>query len=177
MLLDAGMDSGPVFKQAELPVADEDTAGSLSEKLANLGAELLTEVLPLWIEGKIKPKPQNDSSATYTSMLTREDGRIDWDKDAVDIWRKVRAFQPWPGCFTIWMGKNLKIAQVTPVDLHTTIEAGKIISLSSREGSSVGVGCGKGVLALERLQLEGKREMTGEEFIRGQRDFIGSKLL
>jgi len=177
MLLDAGMDSGPVFKQCEMPVADNDTAGTLSDKLADRGAELLTEVLPLWIDGKIKPQPQDDSQATYTSMLNKEDGKLDWNMDAQEIWRKVRAFQPWPGCFTTWKGKNMKITGITPVKWDKPVEAGEIISLPPATGHIAGIGCGKGVLALDRLQMEGKKEMPVEEFVRGQRDFIGSRLL
>jgi methionyl-tRNA formyltransferase len=177
MLLDAGMDSGPVFKQNELTIADEDTAGTLSEKLSHTGAELLLEVLPLWIEGKISPVPQDETRATYTSMLTKEDGRIDWNLGALEIWRKVRALQPWPGCYSTWKGKVIKIFQVTHVQWTKPVEAGRVITLSTQTGSSVGIGCGTGVLALNRLQMEGKKEMPVEEFIRGQRDFVGSKLL
>jgi methionyl-tRNA formyltransferase len=177
MLLDAGMDSGPVFKQNELTIADEDTACTLSEKLSHTGAELLLEVLPLWIEGKISPVPQDETRATYTSMLTKEDGRIDWNLGALEIWRKVRALQPWPGCYSTWKGKVIKIFQVTHVQWTKPVEAGRVITLSTQTGSSVGIGCGTGVLALNRLQMEGKKEMPVEEFIRGQRDFVGSKLL
>jgi methionyl-tRNA formyltransferase len=177
MLLDAGMDSGPVFKQNELPVADDDTTGTLSDKLSHVGAQLLIEVLPLWVEGKIKPQPQDEAGATYTSMLSKEDGRLDWNMEAVEIWRKVRALHPWPGCYTTWNGKNIKITQVRPVSWDKPVEAGKVISLSPQAGNIVGIGCGKGVLALARLQMEGKKEMPIEEFIRGQRDFVGGKLL
>ena len=177
MLLDAGMDSGPVFKQSELPVEDTDTAGTLSGKLAEKGAELLTEVLPLWIAGKIEPKPQDDSLATYTGMLNKEDGKLDWNMDAQEIWRKVRAFQPWPGCYSTWKGRKIKITGVVPVQWNKPVEAGEIISLPPTTGHIAGIGCGKGVLALDRLQMEGKKEMPVDEFVRGQRDFIGSKLV
>lgn len=177
MLLDAGMDSGPVFKQSEINILDEDTTGTLTEKLSHLGADMLAEVLPLWLDGKIKPQSQDNSTATYTDVLTKEDGRIDWHADAVDIWRRVRAFQPWPGCFTTWGGKNLKILQALPISGDNQVETGRIVSVSTPSGISVRVGCGRGLVELVRLQLEGKNEMLVQEFVRGRRDFIGGLLL
>jgi methionyl-tRNA formyltransferase len=177
ILLDAGMDSGPLIRQKEIAIADDDTAGTLSLKLSQLGAELLTEVLPLWLEGKIEPHPQDDTKATYSTVLTKEDGRIDWQLDAVDIWRRVRALQPWPGSYSTWKGRNIKLLQVIPLTGDKHVETGKIISLSGHGETGVAVGCGNGILGLVRVQIEGKREMPIAEFIRGQRDFIGSILL
>lgn len=177
ILLDAGMDSGPIVKQREMAIADDDTAGSLSDKLSYLGADLLSEVLPLWLAGKIKAEPQDDSKATYTRILTKEDGRISWQHEATDIWRQVRALQPWPGSYTTWKGKNIKLLQVQPLSLEKSVEAGRIISIPEVTENGVAAGCGKGVLSLVKVQMEGKREMFVDEFIRGQRDFMGSILL
>jgi len=175
MLLDTGMDTGPVFSQREAPVYDEDNAVSLSERLSDISARMLMEVLPLWLAGKIKPRPQDESSATYTKVISKEDGRIDWNLSAVEIWRRVRAYQPWPGCFTDWNGKNLKIIKAVPFESASTVP-GRIVSLESGTTAAAGIECGTGVLGIIRLQLEGKKEMAVDEFIRGQHDFIGGNV-
>ncbi len=177
MLLDAGMDSGPILKQKEVAIADQDTTASLSTRMAVVGAELLIEVLPLWLESKIKPVPQDDSRATYTKTLTKEAGRIDWKLSAVDIWRRIRAFNPWPGCYTTWQGKLLKISGAVPLDGGSSLQAGRVIMLPKSEAAALGVQCGEGVLGLLTLQLEGKKEISARDFILGQREFIGSTLL
>jgi methionyl-tRNA formyltransferase len=177
MLLDTGMDSGPVLKQREVAVSDDDTAASLGARLAQIAADLLMEVLPLWLGGKIQPRPQDDSRATYTRPIHKEDGRIDWNQDALLIWRKVRAYAPWPGCFTSWSGKNLKIIHAVPLDPAGEAVPGSVITLQGVPGVSTGVVCGKGILGLLQVQLEGKREMAAEEFARGHRDFVDSRLL
>jgi len=96
MLLDAGLDSGPILAQREMPILPEDTTGSLTDKLAQLGAALLVDILPEWLEGKIKPQPQEENGATFTKLITSGDGKIDWHLPVVEIWRRVRAYNPWP---------------------------------------------------------------------------------
>jgi methionyl-tRNA formyltransferase len=177
MLLDPGMDTGPVFRQCEEEILDVDTAETLSDRLAGSGARVLMEVLPAWLEGEIKPVPQDNSKATYTAVISKEDGRADWTRSAVEIWRKVRAYQPWPGCYTNWKEKNLKIAAAVPLDIKAG-EPGTIISIKDIDSPvGVGISCGSGVLGLLRVQIEGKREMAVDEFMRGQADFTGSKVL
>jgi methionyl-tRNA formyltransferase len=177
MLLDAGMDTGPILNQREVPISDEDTAGSLGTKLATVGAQLLIETLPSWIEGRIKQRPQDESGASYSKIIKKEDGEIDWRLSTKDLWRRVRAFDPWPGCYTRWSDKRLKLVKVVPVYDEKSHEPGKVIALPASAPAIVGVQTGDGVLGLVRLQLEGKRELSAEEFVRGQRDFIGSRLL
>jgi methionyl-tRNA formyltransferase len=177
MLLDAGMDTGPILNQREVLVSDEDTTGSLGIKLAKLGAQLLIETLPLWIEGRIKPRPQDESAASYSKMIKKEDGEIDWRISAKELWRRVRAFDTWPGCYARWHDKRLKLVKVLPLHGEKSDEPGTVISLPPPAPVTVGVETGDGVLGLVRLQLEGKRELSAEEFLRGQRDFIGSHLL
>ncbi len=176
MLLDAGMDSGPVICQKEVTISDEDTTGTLTEKLGHIGAQLMMETIPLWIEGKIKPQPQDDNQATYTRVMTKEDGEIDWHIPALDIWRRVKAFDPWPGCYTRWRGKQLKIKGAVVLQGVSCGQAGRVIALPRSEPTVVGVETGNGVLGLLSIQLEGKREMSAMEFVRGQREFIGSIL-
>jgi methionyl-tRNA formyltransferase len=177
MLLDAGMDTGPILNQREVPISDEDTTGSLGVKLSQVGARLLIETLPLWIEGRIKPRPQDDGASSYSKMIKKEDGEIDWRLSAQELWRRVRAFDPWPGCYARWRDKRLKLVKVLPLYGEKSGEPGKVIALSPPAPVTVGVQTGDGVLGLMRIQLEGKRELSAEEFVRGQRDFIGSRLL
>jgi methionyl-tRNA formyltransferase len=176
MLLDAGMDTGPILKQREVPISDEDTSGLLGAKLSQVGGQLLIETLPLWIEGQIKPRPQDNSKASYSKMIKKEDGEVDWRLSAEELWRRVRAFDPWPGCYARWQGKRLELVKVLPLYGEKSTEPGRVIALVPPAPVTVGVETGDGILGLVRIQLEGKRELSAEEFVRGQRDFIGSSL-
>jgi methionyl-tRNA formyltransferase len=176
MLLDAGMDTGPLFRQKEERIDDSDNTATLSERLSIISADVLMEVLPLWLQGKIRPEPQDNSKATYTQVISKEDGKIDWNLSAVEIWRRVRAFQPWPGCFTTWKGRNLKISKAIPEETSTS-QPGKVVRLPEKSGTTAGIECGDGILGILRLQLEGKKDMSLDEFIRGQKDFICSTVL
>lgn len=176
MLMDAGLDTGPILAQRKVSISPEDITGSLTEKLAEVGAQLLMETLPLWSRGEIRPQPQDESQATYTRVITKKEGEIDWHLSAWQLWRQVRAFSPWPGCYTWWQGRRLRIIQAVPLPGTTTAEVRKVIALTQPSAAVVGVGTGDGILGLCRVQLEGKREMTAAEFVRGQRDFIGASL-
>lgn len=175
MLMDKGMDTGPVVAQAQIPVSERDTTGSLTAKLSLIAAQLLLEVLPGWVGGELTPRPQDNAKASYTEMLDKSEGEIDWHLSAVDIWRKVRAFQPWPGCYTDWRGKQLKIIEAVPLPGEREGEVGQVIALD-KAGAAFGVTAGDGVLGVSKLQIEGKRVMLAAEFLRGQRQFIGSVL-
>jgi len=176
MLMDAGMDSGAILAQRKIGISVMDTTGSLTSKLAQAGAELLIETLPQWLGGKLEPQPQNEAQVTYSKLITKEDGKIDWHLSAVEIWQRIRAFNPWPGCYTGWEGKRLKIHRATPLGDVAKGELGKVITLQKQVPVEVGVVTGEGILGLCQVQLEGKREMPVAEFVRGQRDFIGSIL-
>ena len=177
MLLDAGMDTGPILNQQEMPISDEDTTRSLGTKLAQVGAQLLMETLPLWIEGRIKPRPQDESRASCSQRIRKEDGEVDWRLSTKELWQRVRAFDPWPGSYTRWRDKRLKLIKVLPHYGGKSHEPGEVVALPRPATVTVGIETGDGVLGLVRLQLEGKRELSAEEFVRGQRDFIGSRLL
>ena len=177
MLLDVGLDSGPILSQREVSISADDTTGSLAVKLAQAGAQLLMETLPLWIDVRIQAQPQEESRASYSKVITKGDGEMDWRLPALDLWRRVRAFDPWPGCYAWWRGKRLKLGKVVPLYGEKSGEPGKVIALSPPAPATVGVETGDGVLGLLRVQLEGKREMAAADFVRGQRDFIGSLLL
>ena len=112
MLLDAGIDTGPILARAAVPISPADTTGSLSDTLARVGAPLLLHVLSLWLkDGGIEPRPQDEAMASYCKKLVKADGEIDWRLPAVDIWRRVRAYNPWPGAATTWQGRQLRILE------------------------------------------------------------------
>jgi methionyl-tRNA formyltransferase len=174
MLLDKGMDTGPLLAQEQVAILPQDTTGSLTARLAQVGARLLLQTLPLWLEGKIAPQPQDNEKATYSKPIAKEGGRIDWRLPAVELCRMVRAFQPWPGCYTAWRGKVLKVIEAVP--LPGVGEVGKVVAIKGSQSVTVGVQTGEGILGLLRVQLEGKQVMAAEDFVRGQRDFIGALL-
>ncbi len=173
MKLDEGVDTGPVLAQAQVMMTDWDTTGLVTEKLSRIGAQLLLEVLPHWFAGKINPRSQDNTRTNYTRMINKEAGEIDWTQPAVNIWRQVRAYQPWPGSYTRWQGKQLKIIEAGHVDAPS-ITPGRVVQLSDSIG--FGVETGLGILVVIRVQMEGKRVMASDEFLRGQRQLIGSVL-
>jgi methionyl-tRNA formyltransferase len=173
MLMDKGLDTGPVLSQAQIPVLGYDNTEILTDKLSLIGSQLLLEVLPRWKKGEIAPRPQDNASASYFATVTKEMGEIDWSQPAGVIWRKVRAYYPWPGCFSRWQGKNIKIIDALPLPAEKDIAAGQVDVLSD---GSAGVGTGNGILKINMLQMEGKKPMSSAEFIRGQRQFAGSLL-
>ena len=174
MLMDRGMDTGPILAQEKVGVSFMDTTGSLTSRLADVGARLLLETLPKWLGGELRPQAQDKSQATYSKLIASEDAEIDWHLSAVELWRRVRAYNPWPGCYTWCQGKRLKIHEATPVEGMVEGEIGEVIPLKDPPG--VGVITGRGTLGLGQVQLEGKSKMSVDDFVRGQRDLIGSIL-
>jgi methionyl-tRNA formyltransferase len=173
MLMDAAMDTGPMLSQASIGIAPDDTTASLTEKLGGLGARLLLDTLPHWMAGEVMPEQQDDSRATYTRLLRREDGHIRWADTAEGIGRQCRAFYPWPGAFAFWGEQQIKVLLARPVATQFPGEQpGTVVQLHSQ----VGVVTGDGVLVLEQVQLAGKRVMPMEDFVRGQRTFVGAVL-
>lgn len=176
MLMERGLDTGPVLARAQIPISGRDTTGSLTVKLSLIAAQLLLEVLPAWFRGELTPQPQDDAQATYCAEFSKKDGEIDWSLPVEAIWRRVRAFQPWPGCYTRWQGRQLKIIEAMPLPGERTLEVGQVVALPPKEGADFGINTGDGVLAILRVQLEGKQAMSAAEFFRGQRQFIGAIL-
>jgi methionyl-tRNA formyltransferase len=175
MLLDKGVDTGPVLNSVTYHILPEDTAGILLEKLSHVGAQLLLDTLPKWFRKEIQPQPQNNTGASYTKMLTKEAGEIDWKLPAVDIWRRVRAYQPWPGCYTHWQGRQLKILEAVPMVGLAANEPGTVVAVK-QGGAAFGIRCGDGVLGVLKVQLEGKKAIAAEDFMRGQQKIIGAVL-
>ena len=173
MLMDRGMDTGPIIAQEKVAVSPQDTTGSLTMKLSQVSARLLPDVLKSWVKGGLTPQPQNHAEATYSRLIAKTDGEIDWHLPAVALGRRVRAFQPWPGAYTRWQGRKLEVIEAVPLPGKTG--AGQVVAWEQKE-AAFGVGTGEGILGIVKLQLEGKREMTAAEFLRGQREFMGSIL-
>jgi len=190
MQMDAGLDTGPILAQREEPIQPDDTRATLEERLARLGAELLMEALPAYLAGALLPRPQPEAGVTYAGQLRKEDGWLDWSLPAVELDRRVRAFTPWPAAFTTWRGCRLKVLRSVPLPTwRGEAPPGTVIALAdgSTEPSSraqaegpaeagVAVATGEGALRLEEVQLAGKRPMGVAAFLRGQRDFVGSRL-
>jgi len=172
MKLDEGMDTGPVIAQMLIPIESDDTTGTLTAKLAELGVQLLAKTLPRWLAGEIAPQPQDDSQATFAPKLNKEDGRLDWSRSAVELDRRVRAFSPWPGTFTTWNGKLLRVLSVQATDRKTQGAPGRVV----KDEKNIGVVTGDAILRLAEIQLEGKRAMSAADFARGQPSFIDSVL-
>jgi methionyl-tRNA formyltransferase len=179
MRIDAGLDTGDILMQREIPIALEDTAETLGPKLAAIGASLMVETLHGLDDGKVRPVPQDHSHATLAPILKKEDGRMDFSRTANDLFNRLRGFQPWPGAFTIFKGKTLQVHDARPVQHSTKLMPGEI----AVDGTHLFVGCGKNnnndadtTLELIEVQLEGKRRMTAQEFINGYRPKSGDHL-
>lgn len=170
MLMDAGLDTGPMLTQRAVPITPTETGQSLHDKLAVVGAELLLDTLPGYLSGEILPQPQPEAGVTYAPQIKKEQGQIDWSQPAVTIERLVRAFTPWPGTFTTWQGKQLKI--------HSGVTdsgqggQGWVIVRDDR----IAIGTGEGLFYPTELQLEGKKRVTIDAFVRGYGDFVGAQL-
>ncbi len=174
MVMDEGLDSGPILTQSRVAISSIDTTGSLTDKLAHAGAELLMETLPKWLGGEFEAEPQDESQVTYSRLISNKDGEIDWYLPAIELRRQVRAFNPWPSCYSWWRGKRLKIHEAALPSEPARGRTGEVVSL--REMPNVGVVTGNGILGLCQIQMEGKRKMLVADFVRGQGNFIGSIL-
>ncbi len=173
MLMDEGVDTGPILAQRPEPIRPDDTTASLTARLAVLGAEVLVETLPRWVNGEITPQPQDDAQATYAPMIRKEDGFVDWNEPADLLERRVRAYYPWPTVMTRWRGKLLKILRS---HAHVDVEEGAPPGTVIGWGEGAAVVTGRGVLELLEVQLEGKKALDIAAFLRGARNFIGSRL-
>jgi methionyl-tRNA formyltransferase len=163
MYMDEGLDTGDILLQRAIDILPVDTGGSLHDRLAKVAPEGLLESLELLAKGRAPRIPQHNAFATYAPKLKREDGKIDWSDSADAIERKIRAFNPWPGAFMKFDGRNLKIFSAAVVALRGT--PGEIL----RSEKELVVAAGEGALSLGEVQLEGKRRMTAAEFLRGHR--------
>lgn len=160
------MDAGNIYLQEALPLAADETTGSLQTKLTPLGARLLSETLQKIKDGTLVSRAQDESQATLAPMLKKEDGLIDWTQPAVVIERRVRGLNPWPGSYTYLNGKMLKVQRGKIISAESMHNPGEIIRADSG-GLWIGTGCG--VIGLEEVQLENKKRLPGGEFVKGAR--------
>jgi len=169
MLMDKGLDTGPILSQEAINLEPQETSTTLFEKLSHLGGKLLIPTLKSYIRGEIKPIAQDDSQASYVKTLTKNDGKIDWTKSAFEIERFVRAMNPWPSAWTKWNDKTIKITEVEhSPHLIEQYKEGEVFL----DHDKIAVQCGFEAILIKKLQLEGKKEMSAEEFLRGNKDII-----
>lgn len=176
MLLDEGMDTGPVAATAEMPLRGSETAGELTGTLFDMGGALLQENLVPWVGGQLSATPQDERLATITRKLERADGLVDWSQSAETIARKCRAFDPWPGIHTHWNGRMLKLLSVIhdPGAPDSPGVAGQV--LGPEPSGGLRVATGQGILSLNQVQIEGSRAASGYDFVNGHPNIIGSQL-
>lgn len=172
MLLDAGMDSGPILARSVVPLPPDARAGPLTDELFRLGARLLVETLAAYASGALIPQPQDHTRATVTRMLKKEDGQIDWSLPAVQIERMTRAYDPWPGAYTQWRGQTLRLlrAAVRP-EPPGAAPPGTLLGRGSEGGPLVATG--QSALELLEVQPAGKRPMPGAAWLHGLQDASG----
>lgn len=170
MKMDAGLDTGDMLSIKTTPITPDETAQTLHDKLSQIGAEILLETLPRYFSGELQPQPQPEAGVTYAPQIEKEQGVIDWSHPAIYIDRLVRGFTPWPGTFTFWDGKQLKI--------HSgTVGAGEaeIGQVIERDGK-LAIGTGDGLYFPSEVQLEGKKRVSVTDFLRGYPQIVGGQL-
>ena len=171
MQMDAGLDTGPILTQQSIRIAADETGGSLTERLSQIGSDLLVETIPQLLSGEIAPEPQDESLATHAPMLKKSDGALNLEATAEQLARQIRAFDPWPGSFIMWGDRRLVVKRA-----HTALLNGTATGRVTVVDNVPAVATREGVLVLDVIQPAGKREMSGEAFVRGAPEFIGAQL-
>jgi methionyl-tRNA formyltransferase len=174
MFMDEGVDTGDVIMARSTPIREDETAGHLTERLSQLGADLLAETCDLMAEGKADRMKQDAASATYAPKLSKEDGRVRWGRSARQVHNHIRGVTPWPGAITLLGERQVKILESAAAEAQAG-SPGRIIGIDSKQGLLVS--CGSGAVWLRRLQAQGRKPVTGADFARGYRvgpgDFFG----
>lgn len=173
MKIDERMDHGPLLENRKWKIESGKYYIEIEKKLAKEGAELLIETLPKYISGELKPREQDHYQATFTKLLKRDDGRIDWNRTAEEIYNQIRALNPEPGTWTIWKSKVFNIKEAQPLYLEVEpLSAGIVVKVDG----DIAVTTSKCYLILKQIQLEGGKEMDVKSFLNGHSDFLGSRL-
>jgi methionyl-tRNA formyltransferase len=180
MIMEEGLDTGPMLRKASLPIGPEDTSESLFPKLSKLGADLLIATLPDWIAGVITPEAQDDSQHTLAPIIEKNQGLIEWTASAAAIDARRRAFTPWPGVHTFFREQPLKLLQTQPLTTQPPelSQPGDVVAVGN---DYLDVVCGEGaersLLRLLQVQLPGGKPIGAGDFVRGQRVAVGERLL
>lgn len=174
MWMEEGLDTGPALQVRREPIRPDDTAGTLGDRLARMGAALLVETVEALASGGLTATPQAEEGVSVAPLLSKEDGRLDWSCPAVELDRLVRGTSPWPGAWCGFRGKTLKVHAASPVDEAPEVQVGSIAAVSD---AGMLVRCGLGSLLLTRVQPPGKRAMGADEFLRGYRPEPGEPLV
>ena len=170
MKMDAGLDTGAMLSKRAIPIEADDTGGSMHDKLSQIGAELLIETLPGYLDGTIQPVQQDESLVTIAPRIEKSESKLDWTQPADAIERWVRAFAPRPGTFTYWEGKLIKV--ISGAAENGSAPPGKVIEHEGR----LAIGTGGGLYLPTRLQIEGKSAVSAAEFMRGYPAILGAQL-
>ena len=186
ILMDEEIDHGPILAQAPYQIKENETYTILEENLSQLSVSLLETTLMDWLEGKITPQVQDDNQATFTKLIKKEHGHINWSKPATEIENQIRAYETWPTSFTSWKSQNtndklqtnpkaqiIKITKASVLDEDNDQKPGMVIQTKDKK---IGVVTGSGILIPEKIQPAGKKEMKIEDFLRGHKEFIGTVL-
>ena len=173
MHMDVKLDTGDMILQEKIPISQDETGGSLHDKLAKLGADLLVKVLEQLRDGTTKRVPQDDSEATYVGMLNKEMGLIDFSQPAIKIERMIRGLNPWPSAYTKLNGKTLKLWEAQVIEYSSDALYGQVVAVNK---DSFVVMTGKDALLIRELQLEGKKRLSCEAFLRGYPIEVGTIL-
>ena len=177
MKMEKGLDTGPMISRVVVPLASDETQPTLMDKLAAAGGQLLVETIPAWVAGQLQPQPQDSAEATHTGIIKKDDGRIDWQQSAVQIERKSRAYDPWPGIFTFWDGQLLKLGKCEVWPAEREVAPGQTaLATQPGKGEQLVIGTGDDWLVPLSLQLPGKKMLPTKDFVRGYQHFIGTQL-
>ena len=177
--MDAGLDTGPILAQRQVPLSPSARAGLLTEELFAIGAGLIKEALPEYLAGELTLRTQPKDGVTVTRRLEKVDGSLDWTKSASQLEREIRAYDPWPGSSTTWLGRRLQVLEASVLPFEPPEDArgrpGTVVRVEAQP-PAIGVETGAGILVLHRVRLEGRRDMSTAEMVRGHGGFLDARL-
>ena len=171
ILMDEGMDTGPILSQQEVQIDPEATGGSLFSDLSEMGADLLIATIKRYVDGELTPTPQNNQKATYAPMICKSDGRLNPENTSMQLARQIRAYQPWPSSFFIWRGRRFVVRKA-----HSDINISKISGFIGKVENKPAIQTSNGCLVLDMIQPSGKRVCSGEDFLNGYNQIIDTHI-